>query len=111
MTDPQSTAARDQYWRRRLGRLRLGVEPLEEQLERYRRATWVLTGLPVAIGGFILALFTAFGSPGTGAVVSLVLFSPIVVLAWWDYARLRGRVREYRRENGSSPPGEKGLPR
>ena len=111
MTDPPSPAARDQYGRRRLGRLRLGVEPLEDQLERYRRATRVLTALPVAIGCFITALFTAFGSPGTGAVVSLALFAPVVALAWLDYARLRGRLREYRRENPSGQSGENGVRR
>ena len=31
---------RERNWARRLGRLRLGVEPLEEQLTRYRRTTW-----------------------------------------------------------------------
>ena len=33
---------RERKWARRLGRLRLGVEPLEEQLNRYRRTTWAL---------------------------------------------------------------------
>ncbi len=31
---------REAVWRRKLGRLRLGVEPIEEQLARYRRVTW-----------------------------------------------------------------------
>src|SRR5262245_65983849 len=31
---------RERYWRRKLGRLRLGVEPVQGQLRRYRRVTW-----------------------------------------------------------------------
>ena len=52
---------REQEWRRRLGRLRLGVEPIEEQLERYRRVTWALTAVPAIIAVMFLGLFIAFG--------------------------------------------------
>ena len=37
---------RENHWRRKLGRLKLGVEPIEEQLTRYRRVTWALTAVP-----------------------------------------------------------------
>ena len=35
---------RENQWRRKLGRLRLGVEPIEEQLARYRGVTWATDG-------------------------------------------------------------------
>jgi hypothetical protein len=31
---------RERQWQRRLGRLRLGAEPIAEQLAKYRRVTW-----------------------------------------------------------------------
>ncbi len=34
------------YWRRKLGRLRLGVEPIPDQVARYRRVTVMLTVVP-----------------------------------------------------------------
>ena len=51
---------------RKLGRLRLGVEPLEEQLARYRRVTWGLTAVPAVIGADVPGLFAAFGGPDVG---------------------------------------------
>src|SRR5690349_11455491 len=89
---------RDRRWRRKLGRLKLGVEPLAEQLERYRRVTWALTVVPGIIGLMFLALFTAFRAPGTGAIVAGVLLLPIPLLAWLDYARLVRRVARYEEE-------------
>ena len=86
---------RQRYWRRKLGRLRLGVEPLDEQLARYRRVTWMLTAVPFAIGLMFLGLFAAFGRPGIGLIVAAVLFAPLVVIAWVDYAILRWRVGRY----------------
>jgi hypothetical protein len=91
-------AARERYWRRKLGRLRLGAEPVEVQLERYRRVTLVLTAIPAVLALMFLALFTAFRRPDIGAVLALVLFGPLVAIAWIDHALLVSRARAYLRE-------------
>lgn len=105
-TTPPSSAARlevewqvrEDYWRRKLGRLRLGVEPIEEQLARYRRVTWGLTVVPAALAGFFFTLFTAFGQPLIGAILDAVILLPIVLGAWADYALMASRARRYRAE-------------
>jgi len=86
------------YWSGRLGRLRLGVEPIEEQLSRYRRATQLLTAIPLGIALIFVALFTAFGRPDVGAILAAVLLLPIIALAWLDYAVLRSRASGYLRD-------------
>jgi hypothetical protein len=93
-----SWTERRAYWRRRLGRLMLDAEPLDEQLARYRRVTWGLTVVPLFIGLIIFGLLTAFGAPAVGAVVSAILFLPIVAVAWLDYWRLARRVARYEEE-------------
>lgn len=90
--------ARQRYWRRKLGRLRLGAEPMEEQLARYRRVTWMLTAVPLVIGSIFLSLFTAFRRPDVGLILASVLLLPIVVIAWLDDALLRLRAAHYARE-------------
>ena len=90
--------ARQRYWRRKLGRLRLGVEPLEEQLARYRRVTWMLTAVPMGIGLMFVGLFAAFERPDVGLLLAAVLLLPVVVVAWFDYGLLRHRARRYLRE-------------
>jgi hypothetical protein len=102
---PDATwAERESYWRRRLGRIRLGVEPVEVQLERYRRVTLVLTAIPVAMGAFFMTLFWAFGRPDIGGVLVGVLLAPIVLIAWLDYARLARRTRAYLRDRDAFAP-------
>src|SRR5262245_51235750 len=99
--EPDRDAAwvtRQAYWRRKLGRIRLGAEPIEEQLERYRRVTLMLMALMTFLALFIVALFTAFRRPDIGVVVAFVLFAPAVSLAWLDQALLRHRVCGYLRE-------------
>jgi hypothetical protein len=86
---------REAWWRRKLGRLRLGVEPLQEQVARYRRVTWALTVVPTALAVAFIALFSAFGRPDIGLVLSAVLLVPIVLLAWIDQALLARRARRY----------------
>src|SRR4051794_7396013 len=81
--------ARQRYWRRKLGRLRLGVEPLEDQLARYWRVTWMLTAVPLAIGLMFLGLFAAFERPDVGLVLASILLLPVVLIAWFDYGLLR----------------------
>ena len=86
---------RERYWRRKLGRIRLGVEPVEDQLERYRRVTLLLTLVPGLLAAMFVSLFAAFGRPGVGAVFAAVFLLPIVLMAWLDYALLRSRTRAY----------------
>src|SRR5262245_48007663 len=63
-----SWRAREEVWRRKLGRLRLGVEPIEEQLARYRRVTWALTAVPAGLAVMFFTLFAIFGYPLVGLV-------------------------------------------
>jgi hypothetical protein len=89
---------REAWWRRKLGRLRLGVEPLEVQVARYRRVTWALTIVPSILAIMFIALFTAFSRPDIGLVLSAVLLLPIVLFAWIDQLRLARRARSYLKE-------------
>jgi hypothetical protein len=89
---------REDYWRRKLGRLRLGVEPIEEQLARYRRATWALTAVPAALAVFFFTLFAVFGYPRVGLALDAIVLLPIVLGAWADHALLSLRARRYRAE-------------
>lgn len=103
--------ARRSYWQRRLRRLVLDAEPIEEQLARYRRATWGLTVAPLVMGSILVALFTAFGAPAIGLTVAGLLMAPIVAFAWLDDWRLRRTAAAYQRERrafearGDSAPG------
>lgn len=90
--------ARESQWRRKLGRLRLGVEPIEEQLARYRGVTWALTAVPSVLGLMFVALFAAFGRPDIGLIVDAILLLPIIAVAWLDYALLARRARRYLEE-------------
>jgi hypothetical protein len=102
---PSSHAAdwpgREAYWRRRLGRLKLGVEPLLEQLNRYRRVNTALTIVTGVVAVFFAALFTAFAAPALGLVIAGLIFLPVTSMAWMDYIVLRGRARAYERERES----------
>lgn len=90
--------ARERYWRRKLGRIRLGVEPIEEQVAKYRRVTWMLTAVPLGLALIFVALFTAFRRPDVGAILAGVLLLPVVSLAWFDFGLLKLRVARYSRE-------------
>jgi hypothetical protein len=92
---------REDYWRRKLGRLRLGVEPIEEQLARYRRVTWALTAVPSVLAVMFLTLFWVFGRPDIGLILDAIVLLPIVLGAWWDYATMARRARRYRREEAA----------
>jgi hypothetical protein len=87
--------SRQNQWRRKLGRLRLGVEPIDEQLARYRRVTWALTAVPSLLGLIFLSLFTVFGRPDIGLFFDAIVLLPIVIGAWLDYALLASRARRY----------------
>ena len=89
---------REDYWRRKLGRLRLGVEPIEEQLARYRRVTWALTAVPSVLAVMFLTLFWVFGRPDIGLILDAIVLLPIVLGAWWDDATMARRARRFRDE-------------
>ncbi len=90
-------------WQRKLGRIRLGVEPVTTQLARYRRATWTVTGITVAIGLFIFTLFTGFGQPKIGLWTAGIVVLPITVLAWLDHWRLGRAVAAFLRAHPAEP--------
>jgi uncharacterized membrane protein len=94
----ESWQTREHYWQRKLGRLRLGAEPLHVQLARYRRVTWMLTAVPLVIALMFFALFSAFHRPDIGLIVATILLLPIVVIAWIDQRRLERRAATYLRE-------------
>ena len=100
--DPEARLAawpeRERYWRTALGRLRLGVEPIPEQVERYRRSTMVLIGITLGIGAMFVALFSAFSKPVHGLVVGGVIAVPIALSAWFGFVRLRRRALQYLQE-------------
>ena len=88
-------STRKTYWASKLGRLRLGVEPVEQQLARYRRVTWMLTAIPGFLSAMLFTLFAVFGRPGIGAVVAALFFLPIVSGAWIGYFLLDRKGRRY----------------
>ncbi|MDR3636118.1 MAG: hypothetical protein P4L84_20115 [Isosphaeraceae bacterium] len=90
--------ARQHDWQRKLRRLRLSAEPVEEQLARYKRVTWMLTAVPLGLSLMFLALFSAFRRPDIGAILAGVLFLPVIAIAWLDYVLLAAKVNRYRRE-------------
>jgi hypothetical protein len=102
----QSEAAleREKRWRKKLRRLRFGAEPLEVQVEKYRRTTIALTVVPSFIGLMVLAIFTAFRRPDIGLVAVLVIFMPMISLAWFDFWLLARRVEHYQREKAGLQP-------
>jgi hypothetical protein len=89
---------REGEWHRKLGRLRLGVEPLEEQLARHRRVTWALTVVTGVIALMFFSLFSAFSRPDIGAIVAVLLFGPIVLFSWLGFKKLERRAFTYRAE-------------
>jgi hypothetical protein len=101
---------RERYWQRRLGRLRLGVEPLDVQLARYLQVTWCLTVVPIGMGLIIAAIFTAFWRPDMGLLIASILVVPIVSLAWLEYRRLDRLVAEYEQEKAAFSKREKRGP-
>ncbi len=90
---------REGRWRHQLGRLRLGVEPLGEQLVRYRRVTWALTVVPSLLALMFLTLFGVFGRPDIGLIFVAIVLAPIVLGAWIDYTLLAKRARRYLAEH------------
>ena len=89
---------RQAYWRRKLGRLRLGAEPIEDQLARQRRALTTMTLISIGIGLMILGIFASFERPDIGAIVAGLIVVPVIASAWIGYARLHRRASVYQRE-------------
>jgi hypothetical protein len=88
-------SSRQRYWQGQLGRLRLGAEPLGQQLLRYRNVSWALTIVPAVIAAIFVALFTAFGAAPIGWVLGGLVLFPIAAVAWMDYWKLKTRVAGY----------------
>ena len=86
---------REREWSQRLGRLRLGAEPIEDQLAKYRRVTWGLMIVPAIISVMFLVLFSIFGRPDIGLLVILILFVPMIVFSWLGYKGLERKGKAY----------------
>jgi len=86
---------RERHWARKLGRIRLGVEPIEEQLARYWRSTLGLMVVPAIIAMMFLSLFAAFGRADIGLVVVGVFFVPLILFAWLGYRTMERRAAGY----------------
>lgn len=100
--DPREAAAnwpeRERQWRIALGRIKLGVEPVADQLEKYRLVTWTLSFVAGGMGTILFALFCAFRHPFIGLAVAGGLFGPVIVSAWIGFARLESLASRYLRE-------------
>lgn len=82
-------------WRVRLARLSPYTIDIEEQLEKLRQLTIVLTLVPGFMATIILVLFTIFGRPDIGLVVVLIIFGPIIGIAWRDYLRIKKEAHAF----------------
>ena len=100
---------REQYWARKLGRIRLGVEPIEEQLARYRRTTLALTIVPSIIAAMFLSLFAVFGRADIGLVVVGIFFLPLILFAWIGFKRMERRASAYLAERAGFEREKKRL--
>jgi ABC-type transport system involved in cytochrome bd biosynthesis fused ATPase/permease subunit len=92
---------REREWARKLGRLRLGVEPLDEQLLRYQRVTWAIMIVVGIIVLMFLALFSVFERPDIGAMVVCLLFLPMIAFAWLGFRKLERRTAAYQAERAA----------
>lgn len=97
-TKDEPWAARELRWRRELRRLRFDAEPIPVQVEKYRRVTIGLTAVAAGMAVLFLLVFAAFRRPDIAVVIDLVLFGPIVGLAWLDYRSLERKARAYEAE-------------
>jgi hypothetical protein len=89
---------RERQWARKLGRIRLNVEPIEEQLARYRRTTFALMIVPAVIALIFFCLFAVFGRADIGLAIVLVVFVPLILFAWLGYKTLQHRAASYLEE-------------
>jgi hypothetical protein len=100
--DPTDASAnwpdRQREWRKALGRIKIGVEPIPEQVERLRLVSLVMTVVSGGIGAIFIALFTAFRHPWIGLTVAGVIVGPVIASSWIGFARLKARADRYLRE-------------
>ena len=92
------TPDRLRHWSHHLGRLRLGVEPLDVQVAKYRRTAIALTIVPAVIGLLFLALFTAFERPDIGFLLAAIVIIPIAGPVWFGQAKLSRHAAAFERE-------------
>lgn len=90
------------YWRVRLARLSPYTSDIEDQLERLRQLTIVLTIVPGIMATIIFVLFTIFGRPDVGFLVILILFGPIIGIAWRDYSRIKKEAHAFLKAQAQS---------
>jgi hypothetical protein len=81
-----------------LPRLRLQAEPIEEQLERLRKATVALTIIVGGIGSVFVILFSAFGAPIVGLTITGLMAGMVIVPAWRSFRRIRTDAERYLQE-------------
>lgn len=86
---------REEHWARKLGRIRLGVEPIEVQLARYWRSALALMIVPAIIALMFLTLFSVFGRGDIGLGIVVVFFVPIILFAWLGYKTMERRAAAY----------------
>lgn len=93
--DKSAPAAPWPSWRVRLARLSPYTLEINEQLDRLYQLTIALTIVPGIMAAIILTLLTAFGRPDIGLIAILIIFGPIIALAWRDYRRIARQARAY----------------
>jgi hypothetical protein len=74
------------------------VEPIQEQVERYRRVSLTLMAVQGFMALFFFTLFSVFGRPDIGLVVVAVLFVPMIVCSWLGFKRMERRANTYLEE-------------
>lgn len=82
-------------WRVRLARLSPYTIEVSEQLDRLYHLTIVLTIVPGIMAFIVLSLFLIFGRLDIGLVAILIIFGPMIGLAWLDYRSIARQARHY----------------
>lgn len=93
-----SWADRERVWQRKLGRIRIGVEPIPEQIQRHCLVTWVLTAVAMGIQLMFIALFSAFEHPWIGVIVAGVVLGPVIASSWVGFLLIKRQAERYLRE-------------
>jgi len=96
--------AREIDWQRKLRPIRVGAEPILDQLRRRFQAMLLMTGLTSMIALMMLAIFAGFGRPDVGLGVAGLIVLPVTSWIWLDYLLLRSRTFAYWRERENEAP-------
>ncbi len=103
-------SARQFYWQSQLRPIRLGAEPVADQIRRRMLVNAAGSVCVALIGLIFLGIFAAFGRSDLGLIIAGTLFAVGIVGNWIVYFRLRRRMRAYLvelegDENDNAPPG------